>query len=248
MENVVTRLLATCPWKPTREKFVAELERLLPFAESENRLTHFVPRLNSRKTQYHEALNELRVAYFFHHNGFPIIQWEPRGASGKVGECVIGTPEGKNVFVEVKSPGWEGELDAEERKSGRTKLPKYHGPGGGGAVAPYIGHLKECVSRAYPKFAPTAANLLVVADDFFIPLAFTEIADAALYDKADQSGDELGIFGSRKYENVGGIGIFDTDSEATVEYTLQVFRNPFALPQTALPDSIGSRSGVKYVV
>jgi hypothetical protein len=228
MENAVTRLFGACPWKPTGKRFVeAERACLSAFAESENRINHFVPRLNSQMTQYHEALNELRVAFFFHRCGFPIIQWEPQGANGKVGEYVIRTPEGIDVFVEVKSPGWEGELGAEERKSGRTKLPKYGGSGGGGATAPYIGHLKGCVSRAYPKFAPTAANLLVVSDDFFIPLGFTEVADAALYDKADQSGGEPGIFESRKFENIGGIGIFDIHSEGAV-----------ALPRTGLPDSV----------
>jgi hypothetical protein len=48
-----------------------------------------------------------------------------------VGEYLIDTPEGQHVFVEVKSPGWEGELSDEERTAGRAKQPKYQQEEGG---------------------------------------------------------------------------------------------------------------------
>jgi hypothetical protein len=43
-------------------------------------------RLESENTQRDEALDELRVAYLLHHSQFPVVQWEPPGLNGKVGE------------------------------------------------------------------------------------------------------------------------------------------------------------------
>lgn len=218
--------------------FEAELESLLLFAASQNRVADLVPRLNSKQSQYHEALNELRVAFFLHDNGFAIKQWEPPGLNGKVGEFLIATREDADVFVEVKSPGWESELSDGERKGGRVKQPKYLGSGGG-AVAPYIGHIRERVRRSYSKFAPGASSLLVIAGDFFFPLDFTDTVDLALYDHELKWAKEPGLFTIAKYSNLGGVAIFETDSEGkAVEYKMRVFGNPLVSRQSTLPNSI----------
>jgi hypothetical protein len=214
--------------------FKEELDTVLQFADSQNRTGQFVPRLESKNTQRDEALNELRVAYFFHRSGFPIVQWEPPGLNGKRGEYLLSTPEGGKIFVEVKSPGWESELSDAERQAGRTKEPKYRGRGGG--AVRHSEDLRRCISSAYPKFAPTQPNLLVISDDFLVPLDFTQpySADIALYDR------HSGYFMSSKYKNIGGIGIFTAEGTTRrgVEYRFQVFDNPFALVQTMLPESI----------
>jgi|SRR5208283_1113076 len=110
---VARRLISPDRWTdqyPAWPASAKELDVLLLFADEQGRLAHFIPRLESRNTQRDEALSELRVAYLLHHNQFPVVRWEPPGLNGKVGEYLIGTPEGQDVFVEVKSPGWEGEL------------------------------------------------------------------------------------------------------------------------------------------
>src|SRR5713226_4757126 len=107
------RLISPDGWTdqyPATPAYAKELDVLLSFADDQGRLAHFTPRLESRNTQRDEALDELRVAYLLHHSQFPVVQWEPPGLNGKVGEYLISTLEGQHVFVEVKSPGWEGEL------------------------------------------------------------------------------------------------------------------------------------------
>ena len=104
---------------PAYPEHAKELDVLLMFADDQGCLPSFVPRLESKRTQRDEALEELRVAYWLHHSGFPIVHWEPPGFNGKVGEYLIGSPEGVETFVEVKSPGWEGILSDEKRRAGR---------------------------------------------------------------------------------------------------------------------------------
>jgi hypothetical protein len=125
---VARRLISPNRWTdlyPAWPDYAKELDALLLFADKQSCLLRFTPRLESENTLRDEALNELRVAYLLHHSQFPIVQWDPPGLNGKVGEYLICTPEGQHIFVEVKSPGWEGNLSEEERRAGRTQQPKY---------------------------------------------------------------------------------------------------------------------------
>jgi hypothetical protein len=237
------RLICTDQWTdhyPARESFAKELDMLLQFAKEQNCLPIFKPKLEARRnTQRDEALNELRIAYLLHHGGFPIVQWEPPGLNGKVGEYLVGTLEARNVFVEVKSPGWEGELSEEERRAGRGRQPKYRR-----AENFAVGNwksLQKCIAseKTYPKFTPSQPSLLVVADDFKFSLndSLNQV-EIALY--AGHKGyGELGYFTSARFENLGAVGIFEASSAGReVEYEFQVFANPFALHDTKVPDSL----------
>ncbi len=241
------RLLSPDRWTDgyaATPEFAKELDVLLSFADDHDRLPHFIPRLESKNAQRDEALDELRVAYLLHHSHFPVTRWEPPGLNGKVGEYLVGTREGQRVFVEVKSPGWEGELSDEERNAGRAKQSKYQqGERGGGFVN--WQPLQRCIAspRTYPKFSPTQPNLLIVADDLKMPLSESlDHVEIALY--ADHAGyGEMGYFTSAKFENLGGIGIFRALSLAfsavsKVEYDFKLFENPFALPSVKLPASL----------
>jgi len=172
-------------------------------------------------------------------NGFPIVQWEPPGLNGKFGEFNISTLEQKCVFVEVKNPGWEGELSVAERQAGRAKQPKYRGLEGG-AFGNWI-PLQKCIAskNTYPKFDPAQPNLLVVADDLKVSLHdCPEHAEIALYNTHKGYGT-TGYFTSRAFENLGGVGIFGAFSGGRgVEYEFSIFENPFALPTAKVPDSI----------
>jgi len=237
---VARRLICPDRWTdayPAWEPYAQEFDALLEYADTEGGLRHLVPRLESKNAQRNEALEELRVAYWLHNWGFPIVQWEPPGLGGKVGEYLISTPENSCVFVEVKSPGWEGELSDAERQAGRAKQPKFLARGGG-AVGNWI-PLQRCIRKAYPKFAPTRPNLLVVADDLMFPLHYgLEHVEIALYNRQPGYGT-TGYFNSPAFENLGGVGIFGAFSaDRGVEYAFKIFDNPFALPATKLPAAL----------
>jgi len=170
--SFASRLLGNHPWNdgyPAYPTLVDELERLLLFAQDERRIDQLVARLRGKVAQRDEALNELRVGMHFKSVGYRIVEWEPLGDDLKRGEYSITHDGHDEIFVEVKSPGWEGELSSEEVRAGRTKQPKYQlneRRGGGFSQWPQI---RACVNRAYPKFAPSSTNLLVIADDYFMP-------------------------------------------------------------------------------
>ena len=84
-----------------------ELDALVDWASSKGCLWRFQSRLESKNTQRDEALAELRLAYLLDSVGFPIVGWDPPGANGKKGEYLLATPEKTDVFIELKSPGWE---------------------------------------------------------------------------------------------------------------------------------------------
>lgn len=243
---VARRLICPDRWSdqyPAWPAYAKELDVLLLFADEQGCLGDFIPRLEAKNTERDEAIQELRVAYWLHHMGFPIAQWNPPGLGRMVGEYLIETSEGIKVFVEVKSPGWEGELSDAERKAGRAKQPKYR-EGDGGAFGEWV-PLRQCIAskRTYPKFDSARPNLLVIADDLKVNLTnCPEHAKIALY--ADHTGyGEVGCFTSSRFENLGGVAIFSAYERGLweargVEYEFMVFPNPFALPTTKLPNSI----------
>jgi hypothetical protein len=215
------------------------LDALLLFAGQQGQLSRFVPRLESKREQRDEAIEELRTAFLLDSIGFRIQQWDPPASNGKVGEYLISTPEKIVVFVELKSPGWEGQLSEEQRKTGRAKQPKYRHLEGG-AVGNWI-PVQKCIAseNTYGKFAPTQSNLLIVADDLMISLHDSwNHVELALYNKNRGYGT-TGYFNSAQFENLGGVGIFRAFLDGRgVKYEFQIFDNPFALRSTKLPDSI----------
>src|SRR5260370_33016480 len=238
--TVARRLLGPDRWRddyPATPEYAQELDALLEFMDEQGRCSQFIPRLESKASQRDEAPEELRVAYWFHHSGFPIANWEPLGLSGKVGEYLTRTPEQRNVFVEVKSPGWEGRLSDDQRKAGRSRQPKYQN-GEGGAVGNWI-PLQECIAseNTYPKFDPAQSNWLVVADDLMVNLhEIPKHIDVALY-PSHQAYGVTGYFATPAYENLGGVGIFRAFSGGRgIEYEFRIFDNPFALATAKWPD------------
>lgn len=241
---VARRLLAPARWTdafPAFPEWAQELDELLLFADSQGQLSRFVPKLESKNTQRDEALDELRVAYLLHHTGFPIVQWDPPGLNGKVGEYLIGTPKHQNVFVEVKSPGWEGELTPAEIQAGRAKQEKYQ-RGEGGAFGNWDS-VQRCIAsrRTYPKFTGTQPNLLIIADDLQVSLHDSlNHVEIALYNTHPGYGTS-GYFNTAQFENLGGVGVFRALlalGGPGVQYEFKLFDNPFALPRTKLPDSL----------
>jgi len=243
--TVVTEGLvgARFQWFPMETTSSDELEKLLEFSDSQNQFERFLGRISkAADNRMDEVVQELRTAFFFYRNGFPICRWEPSGLLGKIGEYSL-RADRQEVFVEVKSPGWEAELSPEEIKAGRTKQPKYI-QGDARAVAPWL-QVRDCMKRAYCKFTDAQPNLLVIADDFHMSL--TEEDDSqfeiALFEKTTVFNKEAGYFANSSYERLGGIGIFSvrltTDGLA---YAYKGITNPFSLERTRVPQSLGSLS------
>src|SRR5271157_4025019 len=118
---------------PAWQKYANELEALLQFTKASGQFPQYLGALQGSNSQRDSALEELRVAYHLEQNGFTVTEWRPVGDAGNEGEFMVRGRSNRSVFVEVKSPGWEGELTVEQRRSGRLNYPKYIN-GEGGAV------------------------------------------------------------------------------------------------------------------
>jgi len=147
---------------PASQAWSDEIETLLVFLKKENQLGRFTPRLRARERD--AALAEARAAYFFHLIGFSIREWEPEAVPGIPGDLEVTLPREPPVFVEVKCPGWQSEVQTGERAT-RKRQPKYVS-GEAGAVDP-MEHIVHSVSKAIPKLEPSRVNLVVTVDDLF---------------------------------------------------------------------------------
>jgi hypothetical protein len=224
---------------PATPEFRAELEELLKFLQLHKRLDSFWPRLTApRITERDDALQEIRVARFLSSNGFPVAQWEPPGRGNYVGEFSIEASSSQPIFVEIKSPGWEGQLSQEQRDAGRAHEEKYQDLVGG-PDDPWRA-IRMSVRKAYPKFLTSQPNLLIIADDRFVPLATwgNLAAEQALLINNKALDDEAGYFTTNQFENLGGVALFKAEDEVLrgLQYTLLLFPNPKARAETALPN------------
>ena len=219
---------------PSSQLWADEIERVFSFAHSQEQFGRYLPVLRSPISQRDSALAELRVAFYFHRNQFRVTAWNPIGANRNEGEFFVSGPSGTNVFVEVKSPGWEGELSDAERASGRTRKPKYlHAEAR--AIAPWE-RIQFAVNKAYKKFSSYTPNLLVIADNLFVSLQHgTELhVGQALYGKRDG-----GCFTDSSYENIGGVGIFWVEqNDREIWYEMKLFLNPYVSLQVTLPSDM----------
>lgn len=215
------------PWAgdgyPAWQMFADELELLLAFAARAGVLEMYSKELRGRASQRDSAIEELRVANLLKLNGFPITQWRPVGLPPKEGEFLVRGTDGAEIFVEVKSPGWESEITAEERHAGRLQQPKYRG------TEAFYGNssagVRFAIDKAYPKFDPKRVNVLVVADDLLFPLGYESsfwVRDALYRDD--------GKFTTGAYESLGGVGFLvkqQRDERAWAE--MRLFLNQHAL-------------------
>jgi hypothetical protein len=247
------RLLREARWRgkdkyPSTSQYFRELEGLLGFIQAHGRLDSYWPRLVSERPQQRDdALQEIRVARFLTTNGFPVLQWEPPGNGNLTGEFTVQALPSAPTFVEVKCPGWEGELNDEERAAGRKDQGKY-GKLEGRAVGPSL-KIRESILKAYPKFLPNQPSLLVIADDFFVPLAsWGDLpADGALFLPRATLGGEPGSFTTARFENLGGLAFFKQEvevdllrdlSDKPLRYEFALYLNPMARPETSLPRTL----------
>lgn len=241
MGPLTSKVFAAAEWSreypdfASSEKWANEIESVLSFADCHGQYLKYFNRLTRSYSQFDSGLAEWRVASHLDKNGFAIVVWEPVLASGNAGEFVVRSSSGAGVFVEVKSPGWESELEPAEIAAGRARQAKYQDLQGG-AVKPWEA-IRFAIRKAYKKFDPGMPNLLVVADDLFVQL---ENAPDMFTGRALYSAD--GCFASSAYEKLGGVGIFwVTSDEVEVSHHMKLYVNRNALPMTKLPDDLVAR-------
>lgn len=68
---------------PAWQVWADEVEKVLAFGLSQRQFERYLPELHGGHSQRDSALMELRVAFYFHRNDFPIKEWRPVGNSGR---------------------------------------------------------------------------------------------------------------------------------------------------------------------
>ncbi len=149
---------------PGRQVWANEIEHILAFLKAEGQFKRFLPRL--RATERDGALAEARVGFYFHRLGFSILGWEPEAVSGIPGDLEISWQGSEPLFLEVKCPRWEGELEENERRAGRKERGKYLNTEVR-SVGP-VERVVYVIGKALPKFDVANVNLVVVVDDLFL--------------------------------------------------------------------------------
>jgi hypothetical protein len=218
---------------PSSQLWADEIERILSYVQAQGKFEYYLGALRGNANQRDSAIAELRVAFYFHRNQFPVIEWKPAGENGNEGEYLIRSPEFENIFVEVKAPGWEGELSQKERESGRIRLGK-HIDREARAIAPWE-RIQFAIDKAYKKFMSSSRNLLIIADDLFVSLEHgTDMhANMAFY-----SSSNNGRFANARYARIGGIGFFWVKNNGKeIWYEMKLFLNPYCLETVRLPES-----------
>ena len=183
-----------------------------------------------------EALAEISSAYLLENElNFVVIGWEIPTKNNKNVDFVI-EEKVNEIFCEVKSPGWEGELSKKELMEGRKDQRKYIP-----SECRFFGHWKNiryAIKKAYPKFLSNCKNLVIIQDDLFVSIldfpTSTPI-EIALYEETGQYNNEMGHFANSKYENVGGILFIDINPTNSKKYKIKFFPNknskiPFIIP------------------
>ena len=215
---------------PTSNMWKSEINKWLLFIQSKNQLDRYRPRLiNVSKPKRDESLAEICAAYTIEKNlGYPIISWEEKTVNGKDVDFII-LDNTKKIYCEVKSPGWESELEQKERLNERKKLPK-HINGEVRSIAPWEA-IRHTIKKSYEKFLPNCTNLVIMKDDLFVNVIDNpgNIVDIALFEEHGAYCNEKGYFASKDFENVGGILCLHCKLRAKIEYGYKFIANPNAI-------------------
>ncbi len=218
------------PFFPSNQALADETERVLSFLENKDQFDRYLPVLKGKLTNRDGAIAEARVAFFFHRNGFSIISWEPKGASNRLGEFEIQWKNTQSIFVEVKGPRWEGELEDDEKVGPRRRQPRSIN-----GEARWVDPVEKVISaaeKAAPKFSGGRPNLLVVTGY----LLFLSPSDTPRDIVVPQLSHALS---DQKFSKIGGILLFDIDySSERIEYQIALVENPNAEPLCVIPQDV----------
>ena len=230
----LTRVIALgAKWRaeddfPSNQAWADEVERVLSHLQVHGQFQKYLSRLRGNANQRDGALAEARTSFFFHRNGFSILTWEPEEVSNRPGDLEIQWAGISSIFVEVKGPGWEGELTKQELAT-RKGQPKYiHGEAR--SVDP-VERVIYAADKALPKLSSNKANMLVVVDDLFVsPLDMPRdtMEDRIKYEIAKS-----------KYARLGAILLLNPVCYIDeVDYRTRFIENPAANVACAIPANL----------
>lgn len=206
-----------------------DAEAVLSFLLDQGVLESFRRRFAARESE--GAWAEARAGLFLWRNGFRILQWEPRAVPERPGDIDVQYGDTEPVFVEVKGPGWQGELSDEERSRGRKEQSKFEGiearSVGPSASACYA------IDKAIPKFSSHRCNLVVIVDDLYI--SPVELPEGWLEHDVTEH-----LVKTPRGSSVGGaLFVWVTQSGGPVEYRHRFVRHSAA--NRPLPASVVER-------
>ncbi len=209
-----------------------EIDKWLVFIKNKGELKRFISRLTKMdNSKRDEALTEISSAYLLENElNFVAIGWEVPTKNNKNVDFVI---KGKSdeIFCEVKSPGWEGELSKKELMGGRKDQPKYKHLEWRSFA--HWKNIRYAIKKAYPKFLSNCKNLLIIQDDLFVPIldfpTDTPI-EIALFEEQAVYNNEKGVFVGNDYENVGGVLLINVNPTSRNKvYKYKFIKNPNTL-------------------
>jgi hypothetical protein len=244
---------------PSPQEMADDVENVLTFLTREKFLDAFSAQAkkqpNPRKRD--ELFAEARAAYYLAMNGFKVFDWHASGASGKEGEFKISLGSSPDIFVEVKAPGYQGEIssmiDANPKHThqnfqslkDRRKQPKFiSGVKEGFAIAPHLDCMSVVRKKVLPKLMNTCPNLAVVIDNCFItPVGNFSLVEDVQKEYMNPARDPNDPEDKYDYNLLGGVLFLNLNSgpdgsERGVDYNVSFAQNPNALPACSLPAEV----------
>ena len=216
-KRVLERAGSNADGSPRTQATADDWERLFAWAESHDQFTRFLPRLAARPRERDAAISEIRVASLLESLGAAVTTWEPKETS-RPGEFEVKWPASAPIFVEVKHPTWESELDPSEREA-RKGLPKLL-EGEGRWIDQRV-EVRYAAQKTMGKLPPGRPCLLVVDDNLFRPAADDL-----------EPGDLATVLDDPAFDGLGGIlcvnSQFMKDDESGVDLRTRFEVNPRA--------------------
>ena len=226
---------------PSCIEWKVEINKRLEFIKNKNERNRFLKRLNSTKTQRDEALAEILAAYILEEKlNYKIIEWERTTIGARNVDFII-MADFQEIYCEVKSPGWEAELNQTEKMSGRKFQPKYI-DAEARSLGPWA-NIQYAIIKAYPKFLSDKMNMVIMCHDLYIGLLEDDLnTNISLYSNYSHFNsiikkEQKGCFSDNTFENIGGLLIiedylFSQDSEVTYKY--KFFPNKYSINPISL--------------
>jgi len=244
---------------PGLQEMANDVEDVLIFLDRESLLGAFSAQANKQPNprKRDELFAEARAAYFLATNGFKVVGWHTSGAGNKEGEFNISLGGSPNIFVEVKAPGYQGEIswmiNANPKHESpnlqhlkdRRKQPKFiTGAAEGFALAPHLDCMNVVRKNVLPKLMNTCPNLAIVVDDCFItPVGHFSLVEDVQREFANPVRDPNDPEDKYDYNLLGGVLFLNLNfgpdrSGKGVDYNMNFVENQNALPTCSLPADV----------